>query len=258
MATADALELRREPALGRAALLAAAMHVVLIALMFIGVKWQSYDPDTVTVELWEPQPVPQETVEPPKPAPPPPPKVEAPKPEPKVEKPDITLRDKAKPKPKPKAEPKPKPDLEFERQIREQAAMEQRAMQEQQKLLEDQRRAAEAARKERELQALLARQAADAKAKAVAAWIDRIRNKIRSNIVFAGADELPGNPTALFDVVQLPTGEVISATLRRSSGIRAYDQAVEHAIHKSSPLPRPDDPALFDRRLELTFRPKDK
>jgi colicin import membrane protein len=256
MATADALELRREPALGRAALLAAAMHVVLIALVFIGVKWQSYDPDTVTVELWEPQPVPQETVEPPKPAPPPPPKVEAPKPEPKVEKPDITLRDKAKPKPKPKAEPKPKPDLEFERQIREQAAMEQRAMQEQQKLLEDQRRAAEAARRERELQALLARQAADAKAKAQSEWVRKIQAKIRPNVYLP--PDLKGNPEAVYLVTLLPDGSVLSVRKRRSSGHPGYDTAVERAIEKSSPLPKPDDPSVFTRELELKFRPLDE
>src|SRR5688572_25989835 len=238
MAVADALELRREPALGRAAMLAAAMHVVLIALMFIGVKWQSYDPDTVTVELWEAQPVPQETLEPPKP-PPPPPKVEAPKPEPKVEKPDITLRDKAKPKPKPKAEPKPKPDLELERQVREQAALEQKALQEQQQMLEEQRRVAEAARKERELQALLARQAADARAKAIAAWTSKIQAKIRPNIFLP--PDLAGNPEAIFDVALLPTGEVIVIKRRKSSGHAGYDAAVERAIEKSSPLPKPDD-----------------
>lgn len=256
MATADALELRREPALGRAAMLAAAMHVALIALMFVGVKWQSYDPDTVTVELWEPQPEPQ-AVEPPKPAPPPPPppKVEA-KPEPKVEKPDITLRDKAKPKPKPKAEPKPKPDLEFERQIREQAAMEQRAMQEQQKLLEDQRRAAEAARKERELQALLARKAADARANAQNEWVRKIQAKIRPNIYLP--PDLKGNPQAVYLVTLLPTGEVLSVRKRRSSGHAGYDTAVERAIEKSSPLPKPDDPAVFSRELELKFRPLDE
>ena len=255
MAAEYALDLRREPALGTSVALAAAMHLVLIAFMFIGVRWQNYEPETITVELWEPQAEPQ-ALEPPKPAPPPP-KVEA-KPEPKIDKPDITLRDKTKPKPKPEPKAAPKPDPEFERQIREQAAMEQRAIQEQQKILEDQRRAAEAARKERELQALLARQAADAKAKALALWIERIRAKIRSNIVFPRADEMQGNPTAEFSVVQLPSGDVLSATLRRSSGIRAYDEAVEQAIHKASPLPKPDDPALFERRLELTFRPKDK
>ena len=249
-----ALDLRREPGLGRAMALAAAMHVLLIAFMFIGVRWQNYEPDTVTVELWEPQAEPQ-AVEPPKPAPPPPPppKVE-PKPEPKVEKPDITLRDKAKPKPEPKA--KPKPDPEFERQIREQAAMEQRAIQEQQKILEDQRRAAEAARKERELQALLARQAADAKAKAVNEWVRKIQAKIRQ-YVYLPAD-LKGNPEAVYLVTLLPDGSVINVRKRRSSGHAGYDTAVERAIERASPLPTPEDRSVFTRELELKFRPLDE
>ena len=254
MAIADALELRREPALGRAFLLAAAMHVVLIALMFVGVKWQSHNPDTVTVELWEAQPSPPEAVEPPKP-PPPPPKVEAVKPEPKLEKPDITLRDKAKPKPKPEPKAKPKPDLEFERQVREQAAMEQKAMQEQQKILDEQRRAAEAARKERELQALLARQAADAREKAIAAWRDKIIVKVRGNVLMP--PDMAGNPEAIFDVALLPTGEILNVRRRKSSGHAGYDEAVERAIRKSSPLPKPDDPSVFRRDLELRFRPQD-
>ena len=66
-----------------------------------------------------------------------------------------------------------------------------------------------------------------------------------------------GNPEAIFDVVQLPTGEVISVKLRKSSGHRAYDEAVERAIHKSSPLPKPDAGMAFQRALELRFRPLD-
>lgn len=254
MPTADALELRREPALGRSAMLAGAMHLVLIALMLVGVKWQSHSPDTVIVELWETQPAPQETVEPPK-LPPPPPKVEPPKPEPKVEKPDITLRDKAKPKPKAEPKAKPKPDLELEREMREQAAVEEKLLQEQQKIRDEQRRAAEAARKERDLQALLARQAADARAKAIAAWTSKIQQKIRPNIFLP--PDLAGNPEAIFDVALLPNGDVILIKRRRSSGHAGYDAAVERAIEKSSPLPKPDDPSVFRRDLELRFRPQD-
>ena len=69
--------------------------------------------------------------------------------------------------------------------------------------------------------------------------------------------ELAGNPEAIFDVVQLPTGEIIDVTLRKSSGVRAYDDAVQRAILKSSPLPRPDRPDLFQRTLTLKFRPLD-
>jgi colicin import membrane protein len=68
---------------------------------------------------------------------------------------------------------------------------------------------------------------------------------------------MPGNPEAIFDVVQLPTGEILDVQLRKSSGVRAYDDAVQRAILKSSPLPRPDRPELFQRSLMLKFRPKD-
>ena len=66
-----------------------------------------------------------------------------------------------------------------------------------------------------------------------------------------------GNPDAVFLVVQLPTGEVLSTRLAKSSGHRGYDEAVERAILKSSPLPRPDKADQFERELRLTFRPKD-
>ena len=68
---------------------------------------------------------------------------------------------------------------------------------------------------------------------------------------------MTGNPEAIFEVVQLPTGEIIDAVLRKSSGVRAYDEAVQRAIQKSSPLPRPDRPELFQRSLTLKFRPQD-
>jgi colicin import membrane protein len=58
-------------------------------------------------------------------------------------------------------------------------------------------------------------------------------------------------------VVQLPTGEIIEVKLLKPSGVRAYDEAVERAIRKSSPLPRPEQPDLWQRELKLTFRPRD-
>ena len=165
------------------------------------------------------------------------------------------MQEKAKPKPKPKPEAKkpepPKRDLEFERRLREQAAMEQQALAEQQRI-------ADAQRRERELKELIARQQAAARASALAAWTGKIRAKIRGNIPVSVVEEVQGNPEAIFDVTLLPTGEVLSAVRRKSSGNRAYDEAVERAILKSSPLPKPDDPGLFQRRLELVFHPQDK
>jgi colicin import membrane protein len=76
---------------------------------------------------------------------------------------------------------------------------------------------------------------------------------VRGNVVLP--PDIAGNPEAIFDVVQLPTGEIIDVVLRKSSGVRAYDDAVQRAIVKSSPLPRPDRPELFQRTLALKFRP---
>ena len=258
---------RRQPGLGRSFVLAFVVHGVLFSAMFLGVRWQSHDPEVVTVELWEappppPPPVvkPEPKVEAPKPEPAPPPPVVA-KPEPKLEKPDITIKDREKPKPKPKPKPEPKKaeakkpeppkrDLEFERRLREQAAAEQQVLAEQQRI-------AEAQRRDRELKELIARQQAAARTKAVNAWMDQIRRSVRRNIVYP-VDEMQGNPAAVFYVTLLPTGEVLSVVQRRSSGNAGYDRAVETAIHASSPLPKPDDRSVFDRELELTFRPKDQ
>lgn len=240
---------RREPAFLRSFILAALMHALLVSVMFFGVRFQSRVPTTVEVELWDtapPPPPPAPQVKPePKPEPPPPPKAEPVKPLPK---PDIAVAKKPEPKPKPKPKPKaepPKRDKDFEKRMREQLAQEQQVVAQ-----------ADAERKERELKALIAKREADARSKALAAWQDKIRTKIRGNIIVP--PNIPGNPEAVFDVALLPTGEVLSVRQRRSSGHAAYDDAVHRAILKSSPLPKPDDPRLFERQLELRFRPLDK
>jgi colicin import membrane protein len=242
--SADALAfpLRREPALLRSFMLAAAMHAGLIALMVLGVHFQSHPPATVEVELWDTSPPPPQVelkpVVKPEP-PPPPPKVEPQKP---LAKPDIAVQ--KKPEPKPKAKPEPKRDRDFEKRMREQLAMEQRAV-----AVQDEQR------RERELKDLIAKREADARSRALAAWTDKIRSKIRGNIILPR--DIPGNPEAVFDVALLVTGEVLSVKQTRSSGYPVYDEAVYRAILKSSPLPKPDNPALFERRLELRFHPRD-
>jgi colicin import membrane protein len=78
---------------------------------------------------------------------------------------------------------------------------------------------------------------------------------VRSNIVLPL--DLTGNPEAQFDVFLLPTGEVQSVRLIKSSGSRVLDDAWERAILKSSPLPRPAKAEIFRRDLRLVFRPRD-
>ena len=234
---------RPRPALGRAAVLSGLVHLVLLAVMVLGVRMQSNPPATVTVELWEapaaPPPPPPVVEE--KPVPPPP--KPAPEPEPQIKKPDIAVQEKPKPKPKPEAKPKPPPpppkrDLAFEKQMREQAMLEEKNLQEQ------------------ALRQQIARAQADARSRALATWTDKIRAKIRGNIILT--QEIPGNPEAIFDVTLLPTGEVLTVRKRKPSGNAAYDDAVERAIAKSSPLPQPDDRSVFQRQLELKFRPQDR
>ena len=111
----------------------------------------------------------------------------------------------------------------------------------------------EARKAEQELANIKAAQSASARSKATADYIGKIRGKIKGNLVLP--PDIKGNPEAIFDVVQLPSGEILSVKLKKSSGHPAYDNAVERAILKSSPLPTPEQGDLFSRRLELKFRP---
>ncbi len=94
------------------------------------------------------------------------------------------------------------------------------------------------------------------RSRALAQWTEKIRAKIRGNIILP--QEIPGNPEAVFDVTLLPTGELLTVRKTKSSGHPGYDDAVERAIRKSDPLPLPDDRSLFQRQLQLKFRPQDR
>jgi colicin import membrane protein len=242
------LEWRHEDDLGPAVALAVAVHVVLAVALVLGVSWQSRAPDVVTVELWQPPPPapPEVQPEPPRPAPAP----EA-KPEPRIEKPDIAIKEAPKPKPKPEAKAKPKPIPPKPDDRLAQQRLKDELQREHQLLAAEHERQAVKDKMVRDV----ARSAATAREKGIATWVDKIRGKIKGNIVLPPG--IKGNPEALFLVTQLPTGEVLDAKLVISSGHTAYDEAVHRAILKSSPLPKPDSAGLFVRELKLTFRPVD-
>jgi colicin import membrane protein len=88
-------------------------------------------------------------------------------------------------------------------------------------------------------------------------YVRSIQERIKRHVLLPPG--MPGNPEAQFDVVQIPGGEVLTVTLRRSSGIAAYDEAVERAIRKAQPLPPPPAGVAFAevRELNLRFRPKE-
>ena len=257
----------------RARLLALAMHALFILLIVFGVSWQKKSPPAVEAELWSNlPPLPQQKTEPapePEPAPPPPPRV-APPPEPQTTqvplKPDIAIKKAEKEKPLPKAAPKPevkdtpkpepkkreedlakletKLETKLEKERLEKEKSETLAKAEAQEKLAAQKRAAEA------------QAAASADSKLVEEYKQRIVAKVRQNLIEPPG--LQGSPTAEFDVVIIPGGDVLNIKLARSSGVPAYDAAVESAIRRAAPLPLPPNPELFQRfrDLHLLVRPK--
>jgi colicin import membrane protein len=245
-----------EPGGKASAVLAVLVHVLLIGFLVVGVRWQSSKPESVVVELWDRAPVLEEPA-------PPPPKVETPpppKPEPKIE-----------PKPEPKVEPKPaKPDIAVEKEKKppkKEPPKKAPPKKEPPKKVEEpplkldprERINEELAREMESLkqpkQPSQATRAAAPPPSLDAGYAARIRGKIRSNIVLP--QNVEGNPEAGFTIVQLPTGEVLSVTLTKSSGNKLLDDAIERAIRKSSPLPLPDRPDQFQRELRIKYSPLD-
>lgn len=58
-------------------------------------------------------------------------------------------------------------------------------------------------------------------------------------------------------VSQAPGGTVLSAQVTRCNGDSAVRQSIETAVMRSSPLPQPSDPRLFERTLLLQFKAED-
>jgi colicin import membrane protein len=56
-------------------------------------------------------------------------------------------------------------------------------------------------------------------------------------------------------VTQTPTGTVLSVQIDQCNGDAAVKQSIEAAVMRSSPLPPPPDPRLFERNLVLVFKP---
>jgi len=161
------------------------------------------------------------------------------------------------------AEEKRQADLRQQRQLEQmraqaakEAQMRTQAERELQMRAQAERESQMRAEADSEARARAQQAASAARNRAQLDWIDKIRSRIRGNINLP--PDIPGNPEAVFDIVQLPTGEIIDVKLRKSSGVRAYDDAVQRAILKSSPLPKPVPADLFQRSLELRFRPLDQ
>jgi colicin import membrane protein len=94
-------------------------------------------------------------------------------------------------------------------------------------------------------------EAAAAQAKALEGYKRKISQKIRSYV----PSEIKGNFEAVYSVTLLPGGEVLDVKLVKSSGVPAYDAAVERAIHAAAPLPvPPPDSDLFQKLREANYK----
>ena len=176
-------------------------------------------------------------------------------------------------------------DEKKRRQQREQARLKKKQEAEQQRRLKElkrkkqaeakHKRLAEARRKkEQERRQKLAEQSLKEQ---VAAEEKRRQEKARGARALAAADKYkalirqkvsrnwnrpPGTAKDLQCLVRVrlvPGGEVLQATVVRSSGVPLFDRSVENAVYKASPLPIPPEPELFDyfRDIEFLFNPEE-
>ncbi len=256
------LERPAEPGKKLAIAFTLAVHLLLIAALFLGVQWKRSEPEAMEVELWAPTPVKATRVAPPpEPPPPPPVKPEPKKPEPapvKVEppkKPDIVVKEEKKkpPEPPPKKPEPPKPEPKKPEPVKPEPKTVPK-VDPFKEMLERETRERQVATEQNRLAALAEKeQRAAANRRGLESYAAKIRIAIRNKIVLPPG--LQGNPEAVFEVNQLPGGDVLSVKLKRSSGMPALDAAIERAIRSASPLPKPSDPALFQRDLEIKYKP---
>lgn len=282
------------PGLLRALGLAVLAHVFLVAALTWGVQWK-HEAVTITAEaeLWSA--VPQEAAPPlvevpPEPPAPPEPQV-TPVPTPPAPTPpevDIALEqeklrlkkeklkeiEKAKELEKQRLEKQLQDKLKQEKLKQDKLAQDKKALEDKKKLALDSKRqeTVQAQQEAKKLEAMrnanMNRMTALAGATGAptstgsalqssgpsASYAGRIRARIKPNIVFA--DEIIGNPTAEVEVRTAPEGTIISRKLLKTSGDKAWDEAVLKAIDKTEVLPRDVD-GRIPSPLVISFRPKD-
>ncbi|OQW89087.1 MAG: protein TolA [Rhodoferax ferrireducens] len=292
-ASADRLEFAPPPTPGllRAMGLAVLAHALLLVALTWGVAWKR-DNQIISAEaeLWSA--VPQEAAPrlaepPPEPEPPPPP----PKAPPVLEPPappkvDIALQqeklrrqkelarleeikqDKLKQKLEKDRLEKDKVDKARLEKLKQDKLKAEQANKAQQAAQDKKQAALEAKQLEAQRQKNLQRMAglagasggANATGNALkssgpsASYGGRIRARVKPNIVFT--DEIVGNPTTEVEVRTAPDGTIVGRKITKSSGDKAWDDAVIRAIDKTEVLPRDIDGSM-PSSLVLVFRPRD-
>jgi colicin import membrane protein len=81
-----------------------------------------------------------------------------------------------------------------------------------------------------------------------------IQQRITRNFIRPAS--APPNLECEVNVRQLPSGEVVDVSIVTCNGDEAVRRSVEAAVYKASPLPLPANPAIFERNLQIIFKPE--
>jgi len=264
MSAVDIYSIPKETGKTKAFIYALVVHLVLLAFLWIGIRWQSSSSGAIEAEVWDikvteaapqamEQPVVAEEIQEP---------VKQEEPAKAVTPdPDIALQEEKK-KEKLKEE-----KLKEEKRLREaQLAKEEAA-----KKAADAKKKQESKARQKMHDDLLAQDArrlaaggTDGSGKAAistggrradASYVQRVGAKIKSNTIF----NVPGNVSnqaVEYDIDLLPDGSIRGIRKRKPSGIPGFDEAVMRAIQKSAPFP-PDKNGRVPQGFSLSHKPKD-
>ena len=266
--------------------LALLVHAALIAALTWGVNWKRSDRSVAfEAELWSsmPQQAAPKLIE----APPPPtttgpppgptPKPQAAPPPPPAPNVDIALEQEKKRKlvAQQKLEEKAKADAKAqakeareakeEKEARLKAAEDAKKQDKKKQELKEQATAAQLEQQRKQNLARMmgqtgatgnedARGTAQVSSGPSSSYGGKVRTKVKPNIVFT--EDIAGNPTAEVEVRTALDGTIMSQRLVKSSGNKAWDDAVVKAIIRTQVMPRDID-GRVPTPMVLEFRPKD-
>lgn len=149
-----------------------------------------------------------------------------------------------------------------EKKKAEEAARRQQAREQAERAAAVRREAEEQARLERALQEEAARRDAELAARAqaegerlekIGEWAHALVRHVQAN--YRKPPSAPDDFSCQVNMQLLPDGTVTNARIVKSCGNPLLDRAVEDAVYRSSPMPRPADPSVFDRDLTINFTP---
>jgi colicin import membrane protein len=154
----------------------------------------------------------------------------------------------AEQKRKSEAEAKAKAEAEKKRK----AEAEAKAKAEAEKKRKAEAEAKAKAEAEAEMRRQIAAEQEEARARsALSEYIPYIQDKVQRNWLRPAGSA--AGLSCLIKVRLIPGGDVVSATVVRSSGDPLFDRSVETAVLKASPLPLPTDATLFNHFREINF-----